>query len=48
VLTIRIGRRAAFTDAVLTGRFVFDMPHSAQGAVQESTALAADVERIRP
>jgi chromosome partitioning protein len=44
-LTSCIGQRAVLADAVLTGRLAFEMAHST-AAVQEITALAADVERI--
>lgn len=44
-LTSAITERAVFADAMQSGRLVFELPHS-RAAVQEITALAAEVERI--
>jgi chromosome partitioning protein len=44
-LTSSITERAVFAEAMESGRLAFDLPHS-RAAVQEITALAAEVERI--
>jgi plasmid replication initiation protein len=43
--TSSINERAVFADAMESGRLAFQLPHS-KAAVQQITALAADVERI--
>ena len=44
-LTSSITERAVFAEAMQNGRLAFELPHST-AAVQEITALAAEVERI--
>jgi len=46
-LTSTITERAVFAEVMQSGRLVFELPHST-AAVQEITALAAEVERIAP
>ena len=44
-LTSSVTERAVFADGMESGRLAFELPHS-RAAVQEITALAAEVERI--
>ncbi len=46
-LTSSITERAVFAEVMQSGRLAFELPHSS-AAIQEITALAAEVERIVP